>query len=104
MDKALEKSYAGLISDEDKLQLKRIHKYFKNMAVHGMEKDYLPPDLKPYWSYPNHGVFMWLHGGHVGVPNYEKVFQIGLNGLIEEIEAQLKIIIRKISYSQNRDL
>ncbi|NLW91957.1 MAG: hypothetical protein GXY34_10225 [Syntrophomonadaceae bacterium] len=104
LDKALEKSYAGLISDEDKLQLKRIHKYFKNMAVHGMEKDYLPPDLKPYWSYPNHGVFMWLHGGHVGVPNYEKVFQIGLNGLIEEIEAQLKSIMTEdYAYSQTRD-
>lgn len=104
LDKAVDKSYAGLISDEDKIQLKKIHKYFKNMAVHGMEKDYLPPDLEPYWSYPKHGVFMWLHGGHVGVPNYEKVLSVGINGIIEEIEGKLKeIMTEEYAYAHTRE-
>ncbi len=104
LDKAVEKSYAGLISDEDKVQLKKIHKYFKNMAVHGMEKTYLPDDIMPYWSYPKQGVFMWLHGGHVGVPDYEKIFSVGLNGLIEEIEAQLKgIMTEDYAYAHTRE-
>jgi hypothetical protein len=39
LDKAVEKQYKGLITDEDREQLHVIHKYFKKMAVHGMEKN-----------------------------------------------------------------
>ncbi|MBI4766901.1 MAG: hypothetical protein HY787_20310 [Deltaproteobacteria bacterium] len=90
--KAVEKQYANLISDEDKAELRKIHKYFKKTAVHGMERGYLPTDVQPYWRRDNHGVFSWLHGGHVGVPNYEKIFEVGLNGLIREIEDKLQEI------------
>lgn len=104
LNKAIDGPYAGLISDEDKIQLKEIHTYFKNMAVHGMEKNYLPPDLKPHWRYPYHGVFMWLHGGHVGVPNYEKIFSIGLNGIIQEVEAKItEIMTEDYAYSHTRE-
>jgi len=104
LDKAVDGPYAGLISDEDKAQLKKIHKYFKNMAVHGMERSYLPKDLEFYWRYPNQGVFMWLHGGHVAVPNYEKIFKVGLNGIIAEIEAKLQeIMTEDYIYANTRE-
>lgn len=92
LDRAIEKEYAGLLDDEEKAELHEIHKYWKNKAVHGMERDLLPEDVKPYWRYDNHGAFLWLHGGHVGVPNYEKVFKVGLNGIIKEVEDKLREI------------
>mgnify|MGYP000976643399 FL=1 len=104
LDKAVEKQYKDLITDEDRSQLHEIHKYFKKMAVHGMEKNYLPPDVMPYWRYDKHGAFLWMHGGHVGVPNYEKIFKVGLNGIIEEIEGKLReIMTEKYAYEYTRD-
>jgi formate C-acetyltransferase len=92
LDKALDKEYADLISDEHKAELHKIHQYWRNKAVHGMERNLLPEDTREYWSFANHGVFAWLHGGHVGVPNYEKVFKVGLTGIIKEIEGKLEEI------------
>jgi len=90
LDKAIDKEYAGLIDDEKRAELHQIHQYWKNKVVHGMELNLLPEDTKEYRNIINHGVFAWLHGGHVGVPNYEKVFKVGLNGIMEEIEHRLE--------------
>ncbi len=104
LDKAIEKQYKGLMNDEDREELHKIHHYFRKIGVHGMEKSYLTEDVLPYWRYDKHGVYMWLHGGHVGVPNYEKVFQIGLNGIVAEVEAELqKISNGKYAYEHTRD-
>lgn len=104
LNKAIDGPYSGLISEEDKVQLKKIHKYFKNMAVHGMEKNYLPEDLLSYWRYPNQGVFMWMHGGHVAVPNYKKILSVGLNGIIAEIEEKLdEIMMENYAYENTRE-
>lgn len=92
LDRTIDKEYAHLIDDEGRAELHEIHKYWRNIAVHGMERDILPEDVKPYWRYDNHGVFLWLHGGHVGVPNYEKIFRVGLNGIIGEVESRLEEI------------
>lgn len=104
LDKAIEKQYKGLVNDEDRIRLHEIHKYFKKMAVHGMEKNYLPPDVMAYWRYDKHGAFLWMHGGHVGVPNYEKIFEVGLNGIVKEIEAKLQeIMTEQYAYEHTRD-
>jgi len=90
LDKAIDSEYAELLSSEDERQeLHQIHKYWVNKSVHGMERRLLPKDILNYWFYPNHGVFLWLHGGHVGTPNYEKLFKLGLKGIVEEAKNKL---------------
>ena len=90
LDKSIEKEYKTLLSDAEREELHEIHKYWKNLGVHGQERELLPEEILPYWRYDNHGVFLWLHGGRTGVPNYEKLFKVGLNGIIKEAEDRLK--------------
>ena len=92
LDKAIEKEYKMLLNDEDRKELHEIHTYWNNLSVHGSERRLLPEDVLPYWRYDNHGAFLWLHGGRTGLPNYEKIFKVGLNGIIEEVEERLKVI------------
>jgi choline trimethylamine-lyase len=90
LEKAIDGEYAALLSSEgEREELHRIHDYWKNKSVHGMERTLLPKDILDYWSYPGQGVFLWLHGGHVGTPNYEKLFQVGLKGIVEEAKKKL---------------
>ncbi|MEW6187752.1 MAG: pyruvate formate lyase family protein [Thermodesulfobacteriota bacterium] len=92
LDKAIDTEYSSLLTDEKRIELHQIHKYWKGKSVHGMERDLLPKDILYYWFYPNQGVFLWRHGGHVGSPDYRHIFQIGLKGIIEEAKAKLEEI------------
>ncbi len=93
LDKAIDQEYAMLLPDEKKRQeLHEIHKYWRKKSVHGMERSLLPKDILDYWFYPNHGVFLWRHGGHIGTPDYEKLFRVGLKGIIEEAKGHLEKI------------
>ncbi|MDO8670621.1 MAG: pyruvate formate lyase family protein, partial [Dehalococcoidia bacterium] len=93
LDKAIDNEYASLIDDDDRAELHEIHKYWQKISIHGSERDLLPDHVKPYWSYTEHGTFMWLHGGHVGTPNYDKVFGVGVDGLIAEAEGYLATLV-----------
>ena len=92
LDKAIDTEYSTLLTDEKRAELHQIHKYWKGKSVHGMERKLLPKDILYYWFYPNQGVFLWRHGGHVGSPNYSRIFQTGLKGIIAEAKAKLEEI------------
>jgi formate C-acetyltransferase len=93
LDKAIDGEYRMLLPEEDKRQeLHEIHAYWRDKSVHGMERGLLPKDILHYWSYLNQGVFLWLHGGHKGTPNYEKLFKVGLKGIVQEAKARLEEI------------
>jgi pyruvate formate-lyase/glycerol dehydratase family glycyl radical enzyme len=93
LNKAIDGEYQMLLPDEkERQELHEIHKYWRNKSVHGMERRLLPKDILEYWFYPNQGVFVWLHGGHVGTPNYERIFRVGLKGIVEEAKAKLEEI------------
>jgi len=90
LEKAIDGEYAMLLPDEEKRkELHGIHGYWWGKSVHGMERKLLPEDILHYWYYPNHGVFLWRHGGHIGTPNYERIFTIGLKGVLEEARSKL---------------
>jgi formate C-acetyltransferase len=93
LNKAIDGEYQMLLPDEDKRkELHEIHEYWRNKSVHGMERRLLPKEILDYWFYPNQGVFLWLHGGHVGTPDYEEVLRVGLKGIVEEAKRRLKEI------------
>lgn len=91
LDKAIDSEYSMLLPDEKKREeLHEIHKYWANKAIHGKERKLLPQNILDYWSYPKQGVYLWLHGGHVGTPNYEKIFKVGLKGIVKEAKIKLE--------------
>ena len=95
VDKAIEMGYKDMLTDEEREEMHEINKYWFSRSVQGAERAYLAEEDKPYWSYMNQGVFVWVHGAHSGqVPNYEKVFQVGLKGILKEAEDKLAEIVQ----------
>ncbi|UCC59372.1 MAG: hypothetical protein JSV02_06330, partial [Dehalococcoidia bacterium] len=93
VDKAIDMGYRDMLSDEERDEMHEINEYWMNKSIHGAERFSLAEEDKPYWSYMNHGVFVWVHGAHTGqMPNYEKLFQVGLNGVLSEAEDKLNEI------------
>jgi pyruvate formate-lyase/glycerol dehydratase family glycyl radical enzyme len=93
VDKAIDSTYRGMLTDIEREEMHSINKYWFTRSVHGAERDVLTEQDKQYWSYLNHGVFLWVHGAHLGqMPNYERLFRVGLNGIKKEAEAKLREI------------
>jgi formate C-acetyltransferase len=51
-------------------------------------------DLLKYWKYE--GTFLWTHWSELGIPDYGKIFQVGLGGIIKEAEGRLREIDQKV--------
>jgi formate C-acetyltransferase len=79
--------YKELLSESEKEEMKELHKYWKTRAVHGMERELLPDSLKKFFYYK--GVAFWTYHWERGTPDYEKVFRLGFEGIIEEINDKL---------------
>ena len=93
LDRLIDNQLKPMLPDEEeRAELHEIHKYWKNLAVQGKERYLLPEEVKPYWYFQNHGAFFWLNGSRHGSPNYEKIFKVGLRGIIKEAEDELKKI------------
>ena len=90
LDRAVEEEYKTLLNDEEREELHEMHKYWRGLSVHGRERKLLPDSVKPYCNFINHGAFIWLHGGRTGVPDYEKLFKVGLKGLIDKAKSYLE--------------
>ncbi|MFC1886171.1 glycyl radical protein [Thermodesulfobacteriota bacterium] len=89
LSKAINTEYKMLIDDEKREELHEIHSYWKGKSVHGRERSLLPKDILYYWFYPNQGVFLWRHGGHIGTPNYERIFKTGLRDVVADAKAKI---------------
>ena len=90
LEKALDNEYQHLMDDEGKKELKEINKYWQKLSVHGMERNLVPPHLKPYTGYTPVSVFSYTWD--MVLPNYEKIFKVGLRGIIQEAQDRLKEI------------
>lgn len=89
VDKAIDKEYRHMVTDDEREELHEINKYWKNRSVHGKERRIVPPEVKPYAKGFNHGAFFWTHGSRTGVADYDKVLKIGLRGVIDELKAEM---------------
>lgn len=95
VDKAIDGPYRDMVTDEERAELHEIHQYWKTRSVHGMERNLVPEEVKPFLRGADHGAFFWIHGSRTGVPNYRKIFKIGLNGFIKEAKDRLEEISRR---------
>ncbi|MEW6614331.1 MAG: pyruvate formate lyase family protein [Thermodesulfobacteriota bacterium] len=90
LDKEIDKRYKNMLDNPGREELHQIHKYWQNIAVQGKERDLVPDDVKPYWKFS--GPIFWGYYYESGVPNFEKLFKVGLKGLIAEAEGRLKTL------------
>jgi formate C-acetyltransferase len=97
LDKAINKSpdYAAMLTDAEKKELVEIHEYWKPYAIHGRERDYIPEGRS--WRLGEFATGWWMWQWEISTPNYEKIFKVGLNGILEEIEFKIKEVLADIT-------
>jgi formate C-acetyltransferase len=92
----LANSEAGktLLDEAGRKELDELCEYWNGKSMSDRHQEILPEDLKKYWTYE--GTFLWSQLSELGIPNYEKLFKIGLNGLIQEAKDRITEISKTI--------
>ena len=83
-----------LLDEEGRKELDGLCRYWDGKSQSDRHKAALPEDLKKYWIYE--GTFLWSQLSELGVPNYKKLFRLGLKGLIQEIRNKMAEVDREI--------
>ncbi|MFX1376018.1 MAG: pyruvate formate lyase family protein [Promethearchaeota archaeon] len=83
-----------LLDDAGRKELDDLCAYWKDRSISDRHKATLPEHLKKYWTYE--GTFLWSQLSELGIPNYEKLFKLGLNGLILEIKNKMTELDQEI--------
>ncbi|MBN1652720.1 MAG: hypothetical protein JXA30_02980 [Deltaproteobacteria bacterium] len=83
-----------LLDDAGKKELDELCAYWKGKSISDRHQASLPAHLKKYWTYE--GTFLWTQLSELGIPNYKKLFKLGLNGLISEIKQKISALDQEI--------
>jgi formate C-acetyltransferase len=84
----------GLLDDTGRKELAELAEYWKGKSMSDRQQEMFTGDILKYWKYE--GTFIWTHWSELGIPNYEKIFKVGLRGLIDETEGRLAAIDREV--------
>lgn len=94
----LANSEAGktLLDDAGRKELDELCAYWKGKSISDRHQAALPEELKKYWTYE--GTFLWSQLSELGIPNYKKLFKLGLKGVIKEIKERIDVVDREIPF------
>lgn len=88
------KEGVSLLDDEGRRELSEMIEYWKGFSMSDRQQKAFSGDVLKYWMYD--GTFLWTHWSELGIPNYEKIFKVGLAGLIREAEEGLASLDREV--------
>lgn len=83
-----------LLDEAGRKELDELCEYWNGKSQSDRHQAALPDELKKYWTYE--GTFLWSQLSELGVPNYKKLFRLGLKGLIQEIKDKMAEVDREI--------
>ncbi|MEW6262994.1 MAG: pyruvate formate lyase family protein [Thermodesulfobacteriota bacterium] len=83
-----------ILDDEGRAEMEEIFKYWKGKTLSDLHKNAFKGDLEKYFKYE--GTFLWSLFDSGSMPNFERLFRIGLKGLKKEAEARLQEVIAGI--------
>lgn len=94
--KRLVHSEAGktLLDNAGKRELDDLCDYWSGKSMSDRFQATIPESLRKYWTYE--GTFLWSQLSELGIPDYERLFDIGLKGRIQEARARLAEMERTI--------
>ena len=84
----------ALLDDEGRKELGEMIEYWKGRSMSDRQQEMFTGDVLKYWKYE--GTFLWSHWSELGIPNYEKIFRVGVRGLIREAREELERIDREV--------
>ncbi len=84
----------SLLDEEGRQELSELVEYWKGRCMSDIHQKYFTGDELKYWRFE--GTFLWTHWSELGIPDYEKIFRVGLRGIIEEATERLAAIDREV--------
>jgi formate C-acetyltransferase len=84
----------SLLDDAGRAELEGMIAYWKGKSMSDRQQAMFSGDVLRYWKYD--GTIFWTHWSELGIPNYEKIFKVGLQGLIQEARDRLRELDREI--------
>lgn len=87
--------YAAMLPEGGREQLREIHQYWKPFAIHGREREYIPPGRS--WRIGDFISGGWMWQWEISTPDYKRILSKGLNGIIADIDAKLAEVMEDIS-------
>jgi formate C-acetyltransferase len=84
----------GLLDDEGKKELEELCRYWKGKSMSDRHQEAFTGELAKYWKYE--GTFLWSQWSELGIPDYETLFQTGLEGRIHLTKERLEEIDRSV--------
>lgn len=85
---------AGLLDEAGRAELAEMVEYWKGRSMSDRQQALFTGEILKYWRYD--GSFLWTHWSELGIPDYEKIFQVGIKGLIQETQDRLEAIDREV--------
>jgi len=83
-----------LLDDAGRAELAELIDYWKGKSMSDRQQRLFTGDILKYWKYE--GTSLWSHWSELGIPNYEKLFRVGLKGVITEAEDRLREIDKEV--------
>ena len=83
----------SLLDDKGRAVLADMISYWKGRSMSDRQQEAFTGDILKYWKYE--GTFLWSHWTEGGIPNYEKIFRVGIKGLIQAARERLEEIDRE---------
>jgi len=83
-----------ILDDEGRAEMEKIVEYWKGKTLSDLHKNAFKGDLEKYFKFE--GTFLWSLFDSGSIPNYERLFKIGLKGLRKEAEERLQEVIDTI--------
>jgi len=87
----------SLLNDDERAELDECFKYWEGKCMSDRHQNFFGEELKKYWKIGK-APFTWTQWTELGVPNYEKIFQKGLKGIIKEAEDKIAQIELEIPH------
>jgi pyruvate formate-lyase/glycerol dehydratase family glycyl radical enzyme len=85
-----------LLNEEDRKQLDELIGYWRGKSMSDIQQEAFSGEVLEFWRMDRGSPAYWSHWSELGIPNYEKVFRLGLRGIIGEAEARLAEIDRTV--------
>ncbi|MCP4755675.1 MAG: hypothetical protein GY866_32835 [Proteobacteria bacterium] len=82
----------ALLNDEERAELGELIEYWRGKSMSDIQQSKFSGDVLKYWNMSEGSPGFWSHWSELGIPNYEKIFEIGFKGLIRQAEDRLKEI------------
>jgi len=94
-----------LLDDEGREKLDDLIAYWEGKSMSDIQQKMFTGPVLECWKIPRGGAGTWSHWSELGVPDYEKAFEAGFAGLIQQAKDRLDEIDRTVpdNYVDQKD-